>query len=163
VLVPLGGAAGGLPGERHGTRSLVYSHWHRFFMADGEPMIDLDAVEYCSEKGCSRPLVLIETALDCGQAVKPTTVLRRLAERSSLMAICVLYRPSSGSPDITCPCTEKDVNPDCDHGIDRFRVKRVWPDPQTKFVIVTPEQYVQRLRDIRLGHLSAEHTDWGVA
>lgn len=149
--------------ETVGKRSMVYSHWHRFYMADGEPMIDLDAVEYCSERGCARPLVLIETALDRGQSFKATTVLQRLAQRSSVMAICVLYRPSSGDPDIVCPCTARDVNPDCDHGIDRFRVKRVWPDPQRSFSVVTPSQYVDRLREIRLAHLTAEHSDWGAA
>jgi hypothetical protein len=149
--------------ERYGTRSLVYSHWHRFFMGHGEPMIDLDAVEYCAERACSKPLVLIETALDVGQMNKPTTVLQRLCEQSGVMGICVLYRPSSGSPDITCGCVRTLIDPDCDHGIDRFRVKRVAPNGQKAFRIVTPDEYVDRLREIRMAHLAAEHADWGAA
>jgi len=148
--------------ERFGTRSLVYSHWHRFYMANGEPMIDLDAVEYCSERGCSKPLVLIETARDVGQSVKATTVLQRLAERSSTMAICVLFKPSRDDSE-PCACAPSAVDSDCDHGISRFRVKRVWPSPQKSFTIVTPEQYVDRLRQVRLDHLHAEHSDWGAA
>lgn len=149
--------------ERYGTRSLVYSRWHRFYMGDAEPMIDLDAIEYCHEKTCWKTLILIETALDKGQSFKNCTVLRNLAMESGKLAICVLYRSTSGTPDTSCGCTEALISPDCDHGIDRFRIKRVWPDPQKKFGIVTPEQFRDRIREIRINHMADEHRDWGAA
>lgn len=151
--------------ERYGTRSLVYSKWHRLFLGDHEPMIDLDAVEYCPERGCNKPLVLIETARDQGQASKPTTVLAKLAEASATLALCVLYRISPGvDPMAGCACIDsRNIAPDCDHGISRFRVQRVYPRPVTRFRLWTPEQYRDRLRRVRMDHLDAEHHTWEVA
>ena len=143
--------------ERYGTRSLVYSHWHRFYMGDDEPMIDLDGIEYCSRKECREALVLVETALDVGQGFKATSVLERLSQQSGVMAICVLYRSTTPTPNEVCGCREGLVNPDCDHGIDRFRVRRVWPDP-TPFGLMTPEQYRDRIREIRMAHLAMKHS-----
>lgn len=148
--------------ERYGTRSLVYSKWHRFYLGDTEPMIDLDGVEYCSERGCSKPLVLIETARDVGQKNKPTTVLRRLAESSGVLAICVLYMASAGtSEESGCACTEGRVVEGCEHGITSFRVRRVWPSPNSLWTVMTPEQFRDRLREIRMHHMAAEHSSWG--
>ena len=147
--------------ERYGTRSLVYSKWHRFFLGDREPMIDLDAVEYCNQRGCNVPLVLVETARDVGQQVKPTTVLKRLAERSATLAICVLYKPSKWVVDDAsgCGCEPRDINPDCDHGIESLRVKRVWPD-QTGWKKMAPEEYREYLRSIRVEHIGTHHQPW---
>lgn len=149
--------------ERYGTRSLVYSKWHRFFLGDAEPMIDLDGVEYCSEKRCSKPLVLIETARDVGQKNKPTTVLRRLSESSGVLAICVLYTIADGiNEEAGCPCDERSVHDECEHGITRFRVRRVWPSPNSLWTVMTPEQFRDRLREIRMHHIAAEHSTWEV-
>ena len=41
-------------------------------------MIDLDGIEYCAERGCNRPLVLVETAIDRGRKAK--TALDKCAE-----------------------------------------------------------------------------------
>ena len=151
--------------ERYGTRSLVYSKWHRFYLGDAEPMIDLDGIEYCTEKGCSKPLILVETARDVGQANKPTTVLRELAKQAGgVLAICVLYTVADGVDEQTgCGCTPNQVDDSCQHGITRFRVRRVWPSPKPLWTAMTPEEFRDRLRQVRLHHIAADHNAWEVA
>lgn len=151
--------------ERYGSRSLVYSKWHRFYMDDSEPMIDLDAVEYCSQRGCNKALVLIETARDIGQESKPTTVLRGLAEVSQTLALCVLYRVSDDADPISgCRCERGSVRPGCDHGITSFRVRRIWPSPRRSgWQVMTPQLYRERLVQVRLNHIAAEHQMWEAA
>lgn len=154
--------------ERYGTRSMVYSKWHRLYLGSYEPMIDLDAVEYCPERGCSKPLVLIETARDVGQQVKPTTVLRNLASDSQTLALCVLYRISSGTDELLgCDCgNSRNMRVDCDHGICRFRVRRIWPPPNpgsSAWTSMDPEQFRDRLRAVRMSHIATVHAAWEAA
>lgn len=152
--------------ERFGTRSLIYSKWHRLFLGDTEPMIDLDGVEYCAEKRCNKALVLVETAMDIGQRNKPTTVMRELAKQAGgVLAICVLYKVTDGiDPAIGCPCKDsRDYDPACDHGITRFRVRRVWPSPARLWTVMTPEEFRDKLRAVRMNHIAAEHHTWDVA
>jgi hypothetical protein len=148
--------------ERYGTRSLVYSKWHRFYLGDGEPMIDLDGIEYCTERGCSKPLVLIETAVDIGQRMKPTTVLRNLAQQSGVLALCVLYTVTEGTdPAVGCGCQPTKVLDNCDHGITRFRVRRIHPpNPSQVWQRMTPEEFRDRLRRVRMDHVTNEHRTW---
>lgn len=150
--------------ERYGTRSLVYSKWHRFYLGDHEPMIDLDGVEYCAERGCFKPLALIETARDVGQPSKSTTVLRRLAEQSGVLALCVLYAIIPGTDeDVGCMCKRGAMLDDCQHGISAFRVRRVFPDPPAGhrgFYRMSPEQFRDRLRVVRTNHFATEHQLW---
>src|SRR5262249_27104624 len=75
--------------ERTGIRDLAYSNWHRQFCPERVTMIDVDGLEYC--RRCRSPLALIETALDVGQAVKPTTALEQLSLAANVPAFCVLY------------------------------------------------------------------------
>lgn len=152
--------------ERFGTRSLIYSKWHRLYLGDAEPMIDLDGVEYCAEKRCNKALILVETAMDIGQRNKPTTVMRELAKQAGgVLAICVLYRIRDGiDPAAGCPCKDsRNFDPDCDHGITRFRVRRVWPSPTQLWTVMTPEEFRDKLRAVRMNHIAAEHTTWDVA
>ena len=150
--------------ERYGTRSLLYSKWHRFYLGDREPMIDLDGIEYCAERSCSRPLVLIETARDVGQASKPTTVLRRLAELADVLALCVLYLPAEGVDlQSGCACEPGRVDDQCPHGIVRFRVRRVWPEPEKKWRVMSPAEFRARLLQVRLNHVADEHRAWEAA
>lgn len=151
--------------ERYGTRSLVYSKWHRFYCGDAESMIDLDAVEYCDRAGCFKPLILIETARDVGQSSKPTYVLRQLASQSGVMALCVLFRVSPGADqEGGCGCREGAVVPGCDHGVDRFRVRRIWPPwdrpGRQPWKLLTPEEYHERLVAVRMNHVATEHLAW---
>lgn len=147
--------------ERHGTRSLIYSKWHRFYLGDNEPMIDLDGVEYCAQ--CSQPLVLIETARDVGQSFKGTSVLRKLAEKSGLLALCVLYLPSEWADDNGCRCAPRAIVAGCDHGIARVRVQRIYPPAARQWEAMTPDEYRDRLRTVRMNHLAAHHQTFGAA
>lgn len=150
--------------ERFGTRSLLYSNWHRYYLdGDNDTMIDVDGLEYCHVRGCSQPLILVETAMDYGQAIKPTTVLRKLAEKASVVAFCVLYTPTF-ELDQVCPCAESDaVDPACDHGISAFRVRRITPDP-TAWIKLTPEKMKLVFRTIRDSHIQSHHQSFqGVA
>lgn len=150
--------------EQLGVRSLVYSKWHRFYLGDAEKMIDLDGVEYCDRKGCNKPLLLVETAMDVGQNNKPTTVLRRLAQASGVLAICVLYTVApDASEQHGCGCDENSILDGCTHGITRFRVRRVWPSPVRMWTVLDPEEFRDRLRIIRLNHIASEHGAWEVA
>ena len=151
--------------ERYATRSLVYSKWHRFYLGDSEQMIDLDGVEYCGVRGCNKPLCLIETARDVGQSNKPTSVMRELAKQAGgMLAICVLYRIAEGIDDqLGCACEPRNVDQTCNHGITRFRVRKVWPSPVRKWTVMTPEEFRDRLRAVRMNHLAAEHHTWEVA
>lgn len=159
--------------ERFSSRSLVYSKWHRLYLGHAEPMIDLDAVEYCSVRGCNKPLVLIETARDVGQAVKPTTVLRNLATASGVLALCVLYTISDGAHEATgCPCQPpRDIRSGCDHGISQFRVRKIWSELVNEadaariypWKTMTPDEFRTRLRVVRRSHIEAEHGPWEFA
>lgn len=148
--------------ERHATRSLVYSKWHRFYLGDQEPMIDLDGVEYCNERGCSKPLILIETARDVGQWNKPTTVMRELAKQSGgLLALCALYTIDPEVNEQTgCPCEPNAVNEACNHGVISFRIKKVWPSPARTWTVMMPEEFRDRLRMVRMKHIEVEHHAW---
>jgi hypothetical protein len=137
--------------ERYGTRDLTYSVWHRshstkrfvgYDRAHLLSMIDLDGtiwIEYGHSKGARAPVALIETARDVGQPYKPVTVLVELAKLSGLLALVVLYTHSDR------------VNPADDRYSDiaRFRVKRAWPNPETVFSEYTPQQWAERLLQIR--------------
>ena len=46
----------------------LYSKWHRKY--DGIAMIDIDAVEICQNKGCWKPLAVIEHLYDTGSDKK---------------------------------------------------------------------------------------------
>lgn len=67
---------------------MVFSHWHRG-LDPRYKFLDVDWVEFCDV--CSKPLALMEIALDVGKW-KPTTVLEHLAKRSNLPAFCILYQ-----------------------------------------------------------------------
>jgi len=121
--------------ERYGTRDLTYSRWHRDIEPIDQctlPYIDIDSVEYCHL--CKKPLALVETAQDVGQAFKATTVLRNLAAKANLPAYLVFYRkdPAAGK-------------------IDRFRLRQVYPH-FTPWRMLTPDEYVAFLRSLRTGH-----------
>jgi hypothetical protein len=103
-------------------------------------MVDVDVSQWVEcDDGDKEPLVLIETAMDRGQDIKPATVMRRLAVRAKLHAFVVLYR-LSGSPNPADPRVRD---------IDRFRMQRIWPHPETSWTILTPQEYARRLYAIR--------------
>jgi len=135
--------------ERFGTRERTYSAWHRrgsvrrFVGIDRAQllsMIDLDGALYVEfDHEDKEPLALIEVARDVGQRYKAATVVRRLAKRARLPAYLVLYRLSA-TPNPADP-----AHPD----IDAFRVRRLWPKPESDFRALSPDQWARGLIEIR--------------
>jgi len=138
--------------EIYNTRDRAYSAWHRRLStrrfigiekAQLLAMIDLDAslyVEY--DDGTKEPLVLIETAIDVGQAYKNATVTCKLAKRVHPPIPCfvVLYKLSESKN----PADKKWSD------IAQFRVKRLHPNPEKNWRILTPEQWANALLKMRL-------------
>jgi hypothetical protein len=109
-------------------------------------MIDLDASLWIEYEGWNRePLVLIETAIDVGQSRKPATVLQCLARRANLPAYVVLYTPMAGL---------KNPADSSASDIVRFRVKRLWPDPESEWRRLSPWQWCRELEGVRDGEAS---------
>ena len=137
--------------ERHNTRDRSYSAWHRrnstrrfvgIERAQSLAMIDLDGslyVEY--DDGTKEPLALIETAIDVGQDMKPATVTKNLAKRCTpeMRAYILLYKLSN------------DRNPADTRwqDIEEFRVRRIWPEPETEWKLMKPIEWAQTLVKIR--------------
>lgn len=110
---------------------------------DTATMIDLDGLEYC--RRCREPLALIEVARDIGQAVKPVTVLRRLAVRAGIRAVCVLYVPSAEP----CPCGPLGTDVECCHGILTMRARQVHPTNDDTWLEMDPTRFAGWLYFIR--------------
>ena len=105
-------------------------------------MIDVDAalwIEY--HNGSKEPVVLIETARDVGQNIKPVTVLKALARRLHpiVPAYLLLYTPSAR------------LNPAADGvpDIEWFRYKRIWPDPEIGWLFAKPQDWAYHLLCLR--------------
>ncbi len=137
--------------ERFGTRDLTYSAWHRAasirrFVGPAKAVtlgaIDLDGVMFVEyEDGSREPVALIEFAMDTGQRDKPALVMKRLAQRCAppLPAYVVLYTVS----DKRNPAAPQHRD------ISFFRVRRVCPDPETKWMYFTPQMWAEQLVSLR--------------
>lgn len=135
--------------EMSDRRNKSYSEWHRrhstrrfigIEAAQLLAMIDLDAslwVEY--DNGTKDPVALVETAVDVGQPYKTATVTLNLAKRARIPCYVVLYTLS----DLPNP-----ANPTC-QDIDSFRIKRLYPEPDREWRILTPAEWAQALVKIR--------------
>lgn len=123
--------------ERFFTRDLTYSQWHRSLNND-LTYIDLDGIEYCDK--CKEPLLLVELAQDIGQNLKPTTVMRKLAEKALLPAVLVFYKKNEGA-----------VEPEsC---IYSFRVQKIFPIHEVGQVEMQPSEFSAYLRKVHDEHL----------
>jgi hypothetical protein len=134
--------------ERYPTRDRSYGIWHRApsiarFLgarhADALTMADLDSVlftEYDHHK--KLPLCLVEVAIDIGQE-KPTGVIASLARLAGIPAYVALYthaaRPNPSNPNWM--------------DIAHFRVKRIWPHPESNWRELQPAEWAQALVRIR--------------
>jgi hypothetical protein len=137
--------------EIYGTRDRTYSAWHRrnslrrfvgIECAQTASMIDLDAALYLNyDNKTKEPTNLIETAIDVGQSYKTATVTRNLARRVVPLspAYTLLYTKSK-SPNPADP-TQQDI--------DRFRYRRIWPEPATGWIICSPHDWAHILMSIR--------------
>jgi hypothetical protein len=137
--------------ERYGCRNHSYSAWHRRHSIErfvgGEDahvlsMIDLDGALFVEcDDGTKEPLALFEVAVDVGQSVKPATVIRKLAQRcrGEMPAYVVLYTLG------------QEANPADSSALDitKFRKRRVWPDPEKEWEVLSPKQYAEKLKEIR--------------
>lgn len=135
--------------ERYGTRDRAYSAWHRrrsisryvgIEAAQTLSMVDLGMRMYVEYDDLSRePLCLVETARDVGQREKPCSVTVRLARRAKLPAYLVLYRCAlePNPADVEAP------------DIEGFRVKRVWPSPESEWRELGPDAWACALVRIR--------------
>jgi hypothetical protein len=113
-----------------------------------------------------------DTALDAAelQALRQEitshfTLSGQLADMSKVLALCVLYRVSETANSATgCACEPRKRTTACDHGISRFRVRRVWPPPPKEedrhWKVMTPEEFRDRLREVRMAHIDTEHRLW---
>jgi hypothetical protein len=103
-------------------------------------MIDLDMCMYVEYDDLSRePLCLVETARDVGQREKSCSVTVRLARRAKLPAYLVLYQCAlePNPADVDAP------------DIEGFRIKRVWPTPESEWRQLDPAEWADALVRIR--------------
>ena len=137
--------------ETHGIRDLSYSAWHRrgstqrfvgIEAAQTLSMIDLDAALFVEwDDGTKEPLLLIETAMDKGQSFKTATITKNLARRvvPKLPAYVVLYKLGDAANPVDIEWKD----------IVSFRVRRIWPEPETPFEEITPQEWANRLVELR--------------
>lgn len=124
--------------ERHGTRDLTYSNWHRVHsisrfvgkdIARTLTMIDLDGLEYCHR--CMECVGVIEVARDVGQAFKGSTVTKKLAVRLAVPGLLVFYKPHAKATIADHP------------DIESFRMRVLAPVEEQRFRTLTPAKYAE--------------------
>ena len=105
-------------------------------------MIDMDAALYVEyDNGSWEPLALIEAAIDIGQDKKVSVVTKNLARRClPMMPAYTLLYEISGNPN---PASLDALD------IERFRVRRIWPEPETEWEILSPQEWAERLIKLR--------------
>jgi len=121
--------------EHYPTRDRSYGAWHRApsigrylkgVQAESLTMADLDSV------------LFTEVAVDIGQE-KPAGVIQKLAQMADVPAFVVLYTPAAHA---------NPTNPNW-ADIEAFRVRRLWPRPENRWRVLTPEQWARALVQIR--------------
>jgi len=127
---------------------MVYSAFHRIgsikrFVGIEEArelsMIDIDAILWIeAEHTTKEPIAIIETA-ERSNEYKASSILRKLARRAAIPAYVVLHESS------------KHVNPNDIRwpDIDQFLVKRIWPNADKDYVVLSPQEYAKKLLEMR--------------
>ena len=132
-------------------RDKDYSMWHRIpsvsryvtlHEARQLTMMDLDIILWVeAQHGTNRPVALLETARDVGQATKTCTITAHLAKMASIPAFCVLYRlgeePAPADPKVIC----KDIT--------AFRVRQIAPQETWAWTSYSPAEYAYFLLALR--------------
>ena len=68
----------------------LYSKWHRLW--DGIAMADVDSVEICRNKGCWKPLAIIEHLYDTGSDKKKyTNIVEQIGKGLNIPVYLVYY------------------------------------------------------------------------
>ncbi|KVF49489.1 hypothetical protein [Burkholderia cenocepacia] len=134
--------------EQYEVRDRAYGAWHRApsirrylqaTQAESLTMVDLDSVLFTEyDNGAKVPLALVEVARDIGQE-KPAGVIQHLAQLADVPAYVALYTPSDGA---------NPANPNWSD-IMAFRVKRLWPRPESGWRVLSPAQWARALVQIR--------------
>jgi len=69
----------------------LYSKWHRLW--DGIAMCDIDSVEICKNKGCWKPLAIIEHLYDTGSDKKKyTNIVEQVGKGLNIPVYLVYYK-----------------------------------------------------------------------
>ena len=69
----------------------LYSKWHRLW--DGIAMCDIDSVEICKNKGCWKPLAIIEHLYDVGSDKKKyTNIVEQIGKGLNIPVYLVYYK-----------------------------------------------------------------------
>ena len=69
----------------------LYSKWHRLW--DGIAMCDIDSVEICGNKGCWKPLAIIEHLYDTGSDKKKyTNIVEHIGKALNVPVYLVYYK-----------------------------------------------------------------------
>jgi hypothetical protein len=69
----------------------LYSKWHRLW--DGIAMCDVDSVEICKNKGCWKPLAIIEHLYDTGSDKKKyTNIVEQIGKGLNIPVYLVYYK-----------------------------------------------------------------------
>ena len=72
----------------------LYSKWHRLY--DGIAMVDVDSVEICQNKGCWKPLAIIEHLYDTNSDKKKyTNIVEQIGQALKVPVFLVYYKEST--------------------------------------------------------------------
>ena len=72
----------------------LYSKWHRKY--DGIAMCDVDSVEICRNKGCWKPLAIIEHLFDTGSDKKKyTNIVEQIGQALKVPVFLVYYKKTT--------------------------------------------------------------------
>ena len=83
----------------------LYSKWHRKY--DGIAMIDIDAVEICQNKGCWKPLAVIEHLYDTGSDKKKYTTIVEYIGKALNVPVFLVYYKKVGADSLTFRVAQK--------------------------------------------------------
>jgi hypothetical protein len=109
----------------------AFSNFHRA-RQEKIAYVDIDCVPCC--KNCYEPLALFETVFDKGQTYKNTTVVQKLARKSSLPGFLVYYKVKADNKTI-----------------EHFRISQLQP-VQTEEFLLLPDVFVSFLVSLQEEH-----------
>lgn len=140
--------------ERHGSRDLSLSRWHRQFLrhhaksrveAEECGMIDIDWLEFCAR--CKTNLFLVEASQDIEQVAKCARQTAQLATQANIPAFLVLYDPTGED----CPYDRLCRDPVCSHGVAKFRVRQIAP-LEGEWRSESPDDFAEFVLDYHRAH-----------
>jgi hypothetical protein len=83
----------------------LYSKWHR--LHDGIAMCDVDSVEICMNKGCWKPLAIIEHLYDLNQTKKKYTNHCRTYWKALKVPVFLVYYKKTTRDSLTFRVAQK--------------------------------------------------------